>query len=103
MEKRADFLGMVTSDSAVESEHPPIDDARADLQEAVPEAAATIRDLLDTEDDRIQLRAAEAILDRAGLSKAKAATTGRVQKEVGGEPSESPFPSDTADPRENIF
>ena len=45
---------------------PPIDDARAELQAAVPGAAETIRELLDAEDERIQLRAAEAILDRGG-------------------------------------
>lgn len=82
---------------------PPIDDARAELQAAVPEAAETIRELLDAEDERIQLRAAEAILDRAGLSKATAPTAGRVQKEIGGEPSETLFPTDDGDPMENLF
>ena len=82
---------------------PPIDDARAELQAAVPEAAETIRELLDAEDERIQLRAAEAILDRAGLSKATAPTAARVQKEVGGESSESLFPTEDADPLENLL
>ena len=81
---------------------PPINDARAELQAAVPEAAETIRELLDAEDERIQLRAA-AILDRAGLSKATAPTAAKVQKEVGGEPSESLFPTDDSDPLENLF
>jgi hypothetical protein len=77
------------------------DDTRAELQAAVPEAAETIRELLDAEDERIQLRAAEAILDRAGLSKAKAATTGTAQREIGGEPSKYGPGSD--DPLENLF
>lgn len=92
---------MATSDSAVQSEQPPIDDARAELQEAVPEAAETLRDLLAAEDERIQLRAAEAILDRAGLSKAKATTTGSAKQEIGGEPPKYGPGSD--DPLENIF
>lgn len=92
---------MATSDSAVDSEQPPIDDARAELQSAVPEAAATIRELLDAEDERIQLRAAEAILDRAGLSKAKAATTGSAKQEIGGEPSK--YGPGSNDPLENLF
>ena len=93
---------MATADvDAADSERPPIDDAREELQAAVPEAAATIRELLDAEDERIQLRAAEAILDRAGLSKAKAVTTGSAQKEVGGEPSK--YGSESADGLTDLF
>jgi hypothetical protein len=58
--------------------------ARDELQGAIPEAAETLTDLLDAEDERIQIRAAEAILDRAGLSKAKAVSSRTAQKEVGG-------------------
>jgi hypothetical protein len=94
---------MASADTSEDAPAPPIDDARAELQGAVPEAAATIRELLDAEDERIQLRAAEAILDRAGLSKATAPTAARVQKEVGGEPSESLFPTDDADPLEHLL
>ena len=80
---------------------PPIDNARDELQAAVPEAAETIRELLDAEDERILLRAAEAILDRAELSKAKAATTGSAKKEIGGEPSK--YGPGSGDPLENLF
>lgn len=89
---------MATSDDASESPTPPIDDARAELQAAVPEAAETLRNLLDAEDERVQIRAAETILDRAGLSKAKKVSTGGAQQDVGGEPSRIPD-----GPGENIF
>lgn len=56
--------------SEASSEQPPVEDARDELQAAVPEAAATLRDLLDADDERVQIRAAEAILDRAGVTKA---------------------------------
>jgi vacuolar-type H+-ATPase subunit H len=58
--------------------------ARDELQDAVPKAAATLTDLLDADDERIQIRAAEAILDRAGLSKAKAINSRTAQREIGG-------------------
>jgi len=58
--------------------------ARDELQEAVPKAAATLTDLLEADDERVQIRAAEAILDRAGLSKAKAISYRTAQREVGG-------------------
>ena len=70
------------SDSA--SERPPVDEARDELQAAVPEAAAKLRDLLEAEDERIQIRAAEAILDRAGVSKSKRITSTTAEKDVGG-------------------
>jgi hypothetical protein len=92
---------MASADTSDDAPVPPIDDARAELQRAVPEAAETIRELLDAEDERIQLRAAEAILDRAGLSKAKAARTGTAQQEIGGETSRYGPGSD--DSLENLF
>jgi hypothetical protein len=58
--------------------------ARDELQEAVPKAAETLTDLLDADDERVQIRAAEAILDRAGLSKAKAISSRTAQREIGG-------------------
>jgi hypothetical protein len=64
---------MATADSPDDA--PPVDDARDELQAAVPDAAATLRSLLDAEDERVQIRAAEAILDRAGVTKAKRTTT----------------------------
>ncbi|MFC7230505.1 hypothetical protein ACFQMM_02360 [Saliphagus sp. GCM10025308] len=66
------------------TDRPPIDDARDELQAAVPEAAQTLRELLDAEDERVQIRAAEAILDRAGVTKAKQVTTTAAEQNVGG-------------------
>jgi HEAT repeat protein len=62
-----------------------LDAARTELQDAVPDAAETIRELLDAEDERVRLRAAEAILDRAGITKAKASSTTVAKRDVGGE------------------
>lgn len=39
----------------------------------------------DTEDERVQIRAAEAILDRAGVVKAKQMPSSKPSKKVGGE------------------
>lgn len=63
---------------------PATEQARDELQEAIPKAAETLTQLLDAEDERVQIRAAEAILDRAGLSKAKAVSHRAAQKEIGG-------------------
>lgn len=63
----------------------PADTARAELQEAVPEAAETLRGLLDAEDERVQIRAAEAILDRAGVVKAKRVSSRSAERKVGGD------------------
>lgn len=60
---------MAPANSAAE-DAPPVDAARDELQAVVPEATATLQDLLAAEDDRVQIRAAEAILDRAGVTKA---------------------------------
>lgn len=62
----------------------PVEDARDELQLAVPEAAETLRGLLDAEDERVQLRAAEAVLDRAGLTKADSWSNLKAQVQVGG-------------------
>jgi HEAT repeat protein len=62
-----------------------LDAARTELQDAVPAAAETMRELLDAEDERVRLRAAEAILDRAGITKAKASSTTVAKRDVGGE------------------
>jgi len=77
------MFGMATAES--QGDGPAATEkARDELQEAVPKAAATLTDLLDAEDERVQIRAAEAILDRAGLSKAKAVSSRTAQKEIGG-------------------
>ena len=75
---------MATADSPGD-DAAPVEDARDELQEAVPEAAATLRTLLDAEDERVQIRAAEAILDRAGVTKAKKTATRAAARDVGGE------------------
>jgi len=73
---------MATADSTPEPA--PVEDARDALQGAVPKAAETLSDLLDAEDERVQIRAAEAILDRAGLTKAKSYGTKEAQVQIGG-------------------
>lgn len=73
---------MSTADAA---DRPPVEDARDELQESVPEAAAKLRELLGAEDERVQIRAAEAILDRAGVTKAKRTSTTTAARDVGGE------------------
>lgn len=71
--------------SADAADHPPVEDARDELQEAVPEAAVKLRELLGAKDERVQIRAAEAILDRAGVTKAKRTSTTTAARDVGGE------------------
>jgi hypothetical protein len=83
MENQAQMFGMATTESQ-DDKPPATEKARDELQEAVPKAAATLTDLLDAEDETVQIRAAEAILDRAGLSKAKAVSSRTAQKEIGG-------------------
>jgi len=59
--------------------------ARAELRAAVPEAAATVRELLDAEDDRVRLQAAKTVLDRGGLVPAERRPVTSARKRVGGE------------------
>ncbi|WP_312908520.1 hypothetical protein [Natronosalvus caseinilyticus] len=82
------------------TDRPSIDDARDELQAAVPEAAKTLRELLEAEDERVRIRAAEAILDRAGVTKAKQTTTHAAERDVGGKaagPTSTSFLEDLAD------
>jgi hypothetical protein len=74
---------MATTDAAAEG-HAPVETARDELQDAVPKAAETLTDLLDADDERVQIRAAEAILDRAGLTKADKYSTKQAQVQIGG-------------------
>lgn len=95
MEKRASKIDVGTADTAdddTDGEKPAVDVARGELQEAVPEAAETLRGLLDAEDERVRIRAAEAILDRAGVTKAKRNSTTAAGREVGGEESDTSLP-----------
>ena len=82
---------MATADA---TDRPPVENARDELQEAVPEAAATLRELLEAEDERVQIRAAEAILDRAGVTKGKRITATAAAKDVDGESSTFDDPLD---------
>ena len=75
---------MATAESAEDVEISPVEDARDELQQAIPQAAATLTDLLDAEDERVQIRAAEAILDRAGLTKAEKYGKTAAQVQIGG-------------------
>jgi len=70
-----------TETAAAES---PVEAARDELQEAIPKAAETLRELLNADDERVQIRAAEAILDRAGLTKAQSYSTKQAQVQIGG-------------------
>jgi len=74
---------MVTADTNTTT--PPVEDARKELQAAVPQAASTLHELLNAEDEQVQIRAAEAILDRAGVTKAKRTSTTSAARDVGGE------------------
>ena len=90
MKKAAQNYTMATTDGAGDNDtgeaalQTPIEDARDELQLAIPEAADTLRDLLAAEDERVQLRAAEAVLDRAGLTKADKWSNLKAQVQVGG-------------------
>ncbi|KDE57430.1 hypothetical protein EL22_12225 [Halostagnicola sp. A56] len=77
------------AEAAEAVDRPPIEDARDELQTAVPEAAETLRELLDADDEGVQIRAAEAILDRAGITKGKRVSATSAAKDVGGESSSS--------------
>jgi hypothetical protein len=79
------------------NEPAPVEAARDELQDAVPKAAATLTDLLDADDERVQIRAAEAILDRAGLTKADKYSTTKAQLQIGG----GERPSKYGDPLED--
>jgi hypothetical protein len=82
---------MATANDTPDAERPPIDAACDELQAAVPEAGATLCDLLDAEDERVQIRAAEAILDRAGLTKGRRTSATSAKREVGGMTKDDPF------------
>lgn len=73
---------MTTADSSTDTT--PVEAARDELQDSVPKAAETLADLLDAEDERVQIRAAEAILDRAGLTKSDKWSNRKAQVQIGG-------------------
>jgi hypothetical protein len=67
----------------------PIEAGRDELQAAIPQAAGKLTELLEADDERVQIRAAEAILDRAGLTKAQSYSRVTAQVQVGGGERES--------------
>jgi hypothetical protein len=75
---------MPTAESASDGDSSPVEQARDELQDAVPKAAATLGDLLDADDERVQIRAAEAVLDRAGLTKGEKYSNTKAQLQIGG-------------------
>jgi len=82
---------MATAETDTATEQTPVEDARDELQDAVPKAAATLGDLLDADDERVQIRAAEAVLDRAGLTKAKKVSSHKAKDGVGGAEKNGPL------------
>lgn len=58
MENRAEKYSMATAPAPGDANSESLDAARTELRDAVPEAAETIRELLDAEDERVRLRAA---------------------------------------------
>lgn len=61
-----------------------MEQARECVRAAIPRAAAVLTKLLHSEDDRIRLRAAEAILNRSGITEAGAAAVNNAEEYVGG-------------------
>jgi len=78
--KDTDAAGEVASDEDLQ----PIEQGRDELQAAIPQAAGKLTELLEADDERVQIRAAEAILDRAGLTKAQSYSRLTAQVQVGG-------------------
>jgi HEAT repeat protein len=76
---------MAAANTSGDADSESLDAARTKLRDAVPDAAETMHEPLDAEDERVRLRAAEAILDRAGVTKAKASTTTVAKRDIGGE------------------
>ena len=88
---------MADSDSDTPPAEPPVEAARDALQAKVPTAAETLGELLEADDERVRIRAAEAILDRAGLTKAETWSNTKAQIQVGG----GERPTKYADPLES--
>jgi len=63
-----------------------LETARRTLRAAIPDAAAVLVALLKHQDPRTRLRAAEAILNRAGVTEATAVHATTAEHRVGGEP-----------------
>lgn len=68
--------------SGSESERTAAERGRDELREAVPRAASTLSELLDAEDESVRIRAAEAILDRAGVTKGKSISATAAERKM---------------------
>jgi len=79
---------------------PAVEKGRDELQAAIPQAAGKLTELLEADDERVQIRAAEAILDRAGLTKAQSYSRLTAQVQVGGGERESQAGITDAEPLE---
>jgi hypothetical protein len=71
---------------------PAVSEARDLLRMAISKAAETLVKLLDAKDPKLQLRAAEAILSRAGITEADRMNRWDAERMVGGAP--DPFKKD---------
>jgi len=87
-----------TADESTEVK--PIEAGRDELQAAIPQAADTLTELLEADDEKVQIRAAEAILDRAGLTKAQSYSRISAQVQVGGGERDSTMGMVDAEPLE---
>jgi hypothetical protein len=65
-----------------DSERTAAEQGRDELREAVPRAASTLSALLDAEDESVRIRAAEAILDRAGVTKGKTISATAAERKL---------------------
>lgn len=64
---------------------PALERAREILRDAIPNAALALVACLEAKDLGLRLKAAAAILNRAGLSEAKAINTLYAHRSIGGE------------------
>ena len=62
-----------------------MDAAQQILKDAIPKAAEVLASMLTAEDEKLRIRAAEAILNRAGITEADRRYHGYASQAVGGE------------------
>ncbi|MCI0342885.1 MAG: hypothetical protein L0216_17380 [Planctomycetales bacterium] len=67
-----------------------LSEARAALRAAIGKAASALVGLLDAKDERVRLRACEAVLSRAGIVPATAVDQDLALRQVGGVPPRPP-------------
>lgn len=71
-----------------------LDEARRALREAIPRAAQALVALLDAKDERVRLRAAEALLTRAGIAPAGRIQAWQARQTVGDDKPPEPIEDD---------